>query len=245
LTLRGIKYAASVVVSPHAEHHRQITNGWARAAVFGASDGLVTNVSLILGFAGAQPGHTVVRLAGIAGLVSGAFSMAAGEYLSMQSQRELIEREVDVERRSLAEFPAAEQEELLAIFLERGIEPDFARRMSEELMKDPDMALRTHTREELGIDPSNVGSPVRAALGSFVSFCLGAMIPLLPWLLTSSGNPVWWSVGLGAVGTSIVGGIVGWFTQRGIIRGALRQLLITAIAAGVTFGVGRGVGSTA
>lgn len=232
-----------MVVSPHVEHHRQITNGWARATVFGASDGLVTNVSLILGFAGAQPGHSVVRLAGLAGLVAGAFSMAAGEYLSMQSQRELIEREVDVERRSLAEFPDAEEAELLEIFLSRGIEAEFAKRMSEELMKDPEIALRTHTREELGIDPSNVGSPVRAALGSFFSFCIGAFIPLLPWLVTSAGNPIWWSIGLGAVGTFVVGGIVGWFTQRGIIRGGVRQLFTTGVAAAVTWGVGHAVGS--
>ena len=169
--------------------------------------------------------------------------MAAGEYLSMQSQRELIEREIDVERRSLADFPDAEQAELLEIFLERGIEPDFAKRMSEELMKDPEMALRTHTREELGIDPSNVGSPVRAALGSFVAFGFGAFIPLLPWLLISRGDPVLWSIGVSAVGTFIVGGVVGWFTQRGVLRGGIRQLIITAIAAGVTWGVGRAVGT--
>jgi VIT1/CCC1 family predicted Fe2+/Mn2+ transporter len=169
--------------------------------------------------------------------------MAAGEYLSMQSQRELIEREVDVERRSLAEFPDAEEAELLEIFLSRGIEAEFAKRMSEELMKDPEIALRTHTREELGIDPSNVGSPVRAALGSFFSFCIGAFIPLLPWLVTSAGNPIWWSIGLGAVGTFVVGGIVGWFTQRGIIRGGVRQLFTTGVAAAVTWGVGHAVGS--
>jgi VIT1/CCC1 family predicted Fe2+/Mn2+ transporter len=232
-----------VVDSPHPEHHRQVTNGWARAAVFGASDGLVTNVSLILGFAGASPGHAVVRLAGLAGLVAGAFSMATGEYLSMQAQRELIEREIDVERRALAAYPAAEKAELLEIFIHRGIEPPLATLMADELMKNPDIALRTHTREELGIDPTTVGSPVRAAVGSFFSFSVGALIPLLPWLVTSGGDPVWWSIGLGAVATFAVGGTVGGFTQRGVMRGGLRQLVITALAAAVTWGVGHGVGS--
>lgn len=242
-TLRCRGYDAEVVVSPHSEHHRQITNGWARAAVFGASDGLVTNVSFIMGFAGASPGHSVVRLAGLAGLVAGAFSMATGEYISMQAQRELIEREIDVERRSLAAAPDEEQAELLAIFIERGIDPSLARRMSEELMKDPELALRTHTREELGIDPSNTGSPVLAAVGSFVAFAIGAFIPLLPWLVTTSGNPIVWSIVLAAIASFGIGGLLGWFTQRGVLRGGIRQLAITTLAAGVTFAVGRLVGA--
>jgi VIT1/CCC1 family predicted Fe2+/Mn2+ transporter len=232
-----------MVTTPRPGHHRQFTSGGVRAAVFGASDGLVTNVSLILGFAGANPGHTVVRLAGLAGLVAGACSMAAGEFLSMTAQRELIEREVDVERNALAEHPAAERAELLQIFLERDIEPELARRMVDELMKNPEIALRTHTREELGIDPTMTGSPWRAAFGSFWAFCVGAFIPLLPWLVTSHGNPVVWSIILGGIGTFTVGGCVGWFTRRGVLRGGVRQLLIAGAAAALTFGVGHGVGS--
>jgi VIT1/CCC1 family predicted Fe2+/Mn2+ transporter len=227
----------------HGEHHRSLTSGWARAAVFGASDGLVTNVSLILGFAGAQPGHSVVRLAGLAGMVAGAFSMAAGEYLSMTAQRELFEREIDVERRSIEASPEAERDELAAIFVGRGIDPALASTLATELMRDPDMALRTHTREELGIDPSAVGSPWQASIWSFVTFCFGAFIPLLPWLVTTSGNPVWWSVGLATVFTFALGAIVGRYTQRGVLRGGLRQLLVTALSASVTWAVGRAIGA--
>jgi VIT1/CCC1 family predicted Fe2+/Mn2+ transporter len=227
----------------HGEHHRSLTSGWARAAVFGASDGLVTNVSLILGFAGAQPGHSVVRLAGLAGMVAGAFSMATGEYLSMTAQRELFEREIDIERRSIEASPEAERDELAAIFVERGIEPQLAATLAQELMRDPETALRTHTREELGIDPSAVGSPWQASIWSFVTFCLGAFIPLFPWLVTSSGNPVWWSVALASVFTFALGGVVGRFTQKGVVRGGLRQLIVTALSASVTWSVGRAIGS--
>ncbi len=230
-------------MSPHPERHRQINDGWARAAIFGASDGLVTNVSLILGFAGAQPGHSVVRLAGLAGLVAGAFSMASGEYLSMTAQRELFEREIDVERRAIAQYPSAERDELEAIFVSRSIEPTLAAQLADGLMRDPELALRTHTREELGIDPNAVGNPVRAAMFSLVAFALGALIPLLPWLVTTSGNQVWWSVGVSAVASFALGGTIGWFSDRGVWRAGFRQLAITALAATVTWCVGRAVGT--
>jgi VIT1/CCC1 family predicted Fe2+/Mn2+ transporter len=211
--------------------------------VFGASDGLVTNVSLILGFAGASPGHSVVRLAGIAGLVSGAFSMASGEYLSVRSQRELMEREIDVERRAIEANPVEEQAELQQIFEQRGIEPDLATRLAADLMRNPDLALRTHAREELGIDPSNTGSPWTAAFWSLLTFSVGALLPLLPWLFTSGGNPIWWSVAFGGVGSFGVGAIVGKFSERGVFRTAIRQLFVTSISAAITYGVGKGVGS--
>ncbi len=211
--------------------------------MFGASDGLVTNVSLILGFAGASPGHSVVRLAGIAGLVSGAFSMASGEYLSVRSQRELMEREIDVERRAIEANPVEEQAELQQIFEQRGIEPDLATRLAADLMRNPDLALRTHAREELGIDPSNTGSPWTAAFWSLLTFSVGALLPLLPWLFTSDGNPIWWSVAFGGVGSFGVGAIVGKFSERGVFRTAIRQLFVTSISAAITYGVGKGVGS--
>jgi VIT1/CCC1 family predicted Fe2+/Mn2+ transporter len=232
-----------VTAEHYEEHHRSLTSGWARAAVFGASDGLVTNVSLILGFAGASPGHSVVRLAGIAGLVSGAFSMASGEYLSVRSQRELMEREIDVERRAIEANPVEEEAELQQIFEQRGIEPELATRLAADLMRNPDLALRTHAREELGIDPSNTGSPWTAAFWSLITFSMGALLPLLPWLFTSSGNPIWWSVGFGAVGSFGVGAIVGKFSERGVIRTAIRQLFVTSISAAITYSVGKGVGS--
>ena len=224
-------------------HHRQISGGWFRASVFGISDGLVTNVSLILGFAGANPGHSVIRLAGLAGLVAGGFSMGSGEYLSMKAQRELLESEIEKERQALVDNPVEEQRELRQIFIDRGIEDELAERLSTDLMRDPDLALRTHTREELGIDPSATGSPWMAALSSFWAFVVGAFIPLLPWLWSSTGNPILWSIGFAALGSAIVGGAIGWFTRRGIARWAVRQLVIAALAAAVTFGVGRLVGT--
>jgi VIT1/CCC1 family predicted Fe2+/Mn2+ transporter len=223
-------------------HHRQIADGGFRAALFGLLDGLVTNVSLILGFAGADPGHAVVRLAGLAGLVAGAFSMGSGEYLSMRSQKELYEYEIDVERRALEEEPELERQELRQIFVDRGIDEELAERLSTDLMKNPDLALRTHTREELGIDPSATGSPWIAAGSSFLFFSVGALIPLLPWIVTSFGNLMWWSVGLAGAATLFVGGAVGHYTRRGVNFSAARALVIMALASAVTYGVGHLVG---
>jgi VIT1/CCC1 family predicted Fe2+/Mn2+ transporter len=232
-----------VTVKHYEVHHRQISGGWFRAAIFGISDGLVTNVSLILGFAGANPGHSVIRLAGLAGLVAGGFSMGSGEYLSMKAQKELLESEIEKERKALADNPLEEQQELRQIFIDRGIEEELADRLSIDLMRDPDLALRTHTREELGVDPSATGSPWMAAISSFWAFVVGAFIPLLPWLWSSTGNQIYWSIGLAAVGAAVVGGAIGWFTRRGVLRSAVRQLVIATLAAVVTFGVGRLVGS--
>ena len=232
-----------VTVQHYEVHHRQITGGWFRAAIFGISDGLVTNVSLILGFAGANPGHSVIRLAGLAGLVAGGFSMGSGEYLSMKAQKELLESEIEKERKALLDNPLEEQQELRQIFIDRGIEEELADRLSIDLMRDPDLALRTHTREELGVDPSATGSPWMAALSSFWAFVVGAFIPLLPWLWSTTGNQIFWSIGFAAVGSAVVGGAIGWFTRRGVLRSAVRQLIIATLAAAVTFGVGRLVGT--
>jgi VIT1/CCC1 family predicted Fe2+/Mn2+ transporter len=226
----------------HPQKHRNVASSWYRAAVFGISDGLVTNTSLILGFAGANPGHNIVRLAGLAGLVAGGFSMASGEYISVRAQKELLEYEIDVERKSIEESPAQEQEELRQLFVERGIEVDLAQRLSADLMRDPEMALRTHAREELGVDPSTIGSPWGAAISSLFSFAIGAFIPLIPWIATPTGNPVVWSIVLAAIVAAAVGGVIGWFTRNGIIKWAVRQVLVGALAAAVTFGIGRLVG---
>ncbi|HEY5262760.1 MAG TPA: VIT1/CCC1 transporter family protein [Acidimicrobiales bacterium] len=226
----------------HSQKHRNVAGSWYRASVFGISDGLVTNTSLILGFAGANPGHNIIRLAGLAGLVAGGFSMASGEYISVRAQKELLEYEIDVERKSIEESPDQEQEELRQLFVSRGIDADLARRLSVDLMRDPEMALRTHAREELGVDPSTTGSPWGAAISSLVFCCLGALIPLLPWILTTSGNPVLWSIGLAVLGAGVVGGVIGWFTRNGVVKWALRQILVGALAAAVTFGIGRAVG---
>jgi VIT1/CCC1 family predicted Fe2+/Mn2+ transporter len=223
-------------------HHRQISDGGFRAALFGLLDGLVTNVSLILGFAGANPGHDIVRLAGLAGLVAGAFSMGSGEYLSMRSQKELYEYEIDVERKALASAPEEERLELRDLFISRGVEEELAERLSTDLMRNPDLALRTHAREELGIDPSATGSPWIAASSSFLFFSVGAIIPLLPWIIVATGNVMWWSIGLAGAATLFVGGAVGHFTRRGVVYSAVRALVIMGIASAVTFGVGALVG---
>jgi VIT1/CCC1 family predicted Fe2+/Mn2+ transporter len=224
------------------EHHRQISDGWIRAGIFGISDGLVTNTSVLLGIAGASSGHSFVRLAGVAALIAGGFSMATGEYLSMRATKELLEYEINVERKSIADDPEEERHELRDMFIERGIDEELAERLSVDLMRDPELALQTHVREELGVDPSATGSPWAASTSSLVTFSLGAFIPLLPWLWSSTGNQIWWSVGFAAVGSAGVGGAIGIFTRRGTFRWALRQVVVTGLAAGVTFGVGRLIG---
>jgi VIT1/CCC1 family predicted Fe2+/Mn2+ transporter len=226
----------------HEQEHRDIAGGAARAGVFGISDGLVTNVSLILGFAGAHPSAGVVRLAGIAGLVAGAFSMASGEYLSIQAQRELFERELAIERKALAEHPDLERKELIGIYESKGIDTEMAEELADVMMSSPEIALQTHAVEELGIDPAAVASPWRAAIVSFITFAIGAFIPLLPWLFTSGASAVLGSIVLGGAAALLVGGLLGRFTGRSIAASAFRQLLVTTLAAGVTFGVGRLIG---
>jgi vacuolar iron transporter family protein len=226
----------------HEEEHRDLTGGTARATVFGISDGLVTNVSLILGFAGAHPAASVVRLAGIAGLVAGAFSMATGEYLSMQAQRELFERELAVERRALAENPELERKELIGIYVSKGIDRTLAEELAETMMRSPEIALETHAREELGIDPKAIGKPVPAAVASFFAFAFGAFIPLLPWLVGSGTAAIVASIVFGALAALAVGALLGRFTGRSIAKSAVRQLLVASFAATVTYGVGRLVG---
>jgi vacuolar iron transporter family protein len=223
-------------------HHRDIRGGAARAAIFGVSDGLVTNVSLILGVAAAHPAAGVVRLAGLAGLIAGSVSMASGEYVSMQAQRELFERELEIERRELRRRPHVEQVELAHIYESRGVDPDTARAMADQLSRDPEVALDTHAREELGIDPKSLGSPVAAAVSSFVTFGLGAVVPLLPWFFGHGNGAALASVILGAVAALAVGGLLARFTGRSRLVSSLRQLAIAIVAAGATYLIGRAVG---
>jgi VIT1/CCC1 family predicted Fe2+/Mn2+ transporter len=214
----------------------------ARAAVFGASDGLVSNVSLILGVAGADPGAGVVRLAGLAGLIAGAVSMAAGEYGSMKAQQELLERELTIERRELARNPHVETVELSQLYQSRGVEPELARQLAEGVMTDPETALRAHAREELGIDPDALGSPVRAAGSSFVSFSLGALLPLLPWFVTSGTAAIVASVVLAVAGAAGLGVALARFTLGSPFRLAVRYVTIAVLAGAVTYGIGSAVG---
>jgi VIT1/CCC1 family predicted Fe2+/Mn2+ transporter len=227
----------------HGEHeHRNITSGGPRAAVFGVSDGLVTNVSLIMGVAGAGPSASFVRLAGLAGLVGGAISMAAGEYVSMQAQRELMERELAIEREALRHSPEAERAELAQVYVQRGIAPELARQMADEVSRDPEVALETHAREELGVSPRALGSPWVAAVTSLATFALGAFLPLLPWFFTSGTAAVVATIVIGAVAAFGVGALLGVFTERSVLRSAFRQLGIAVLAAGVTYGIGKAVG---
>jgi VIT1/CCC1 family predicted Fe2+/Mn2+ transporter len=229
---------------PIDHHHRNLSGGGPRAAVFGVSDGLVTNVSLILGVAGGHPSAGIVRLAGLAGLVAGAFSMAGGEYVSMQAQRELMQRELDVERRSLAHSPEGEARELVSIYESRGIDPSVARDVVDEVMKDPELALETHAREELGINPGQLGMPIQAALASFFSFAIGAVLPLVPWLIGSGTGAIIGSVVVSATAALVVGAVLGGLSGRSRLRGAARQLAVAVVAAGITFGIGRAVGTS-
>lgn len=223
-------------------HHRNLQGGGARAAVFGVSDGLVTNVSLILGLAGAHPVAGLVRLAGLAGLIGGAFSMAAGEYVSMRAQGELLERELALERHELRHRPEGERRELVRIYEERGVERALAHRLADEMMRTPELALETHAREELGIDPNALGSPVQAAVSSFAMFGLGAFLPLLPWLLAAGNGAIVASVVVAGAAALATGAALAVFTQRRWWWSALRQLAIAAMAAAVTFGIGELVG---
>ncbi|MDP9070643.1 MAG: VIT1/CCC1 transporter family protein [Actinomycetota bacterium] len=226
----------------HEHHHRKVQGGAARAAVFGISDGLVSNVSLILGVAGANPAPGVVRLAGLAGLVGGAFSMAAGEYVSMRAQTELLERELEMERVELRRSPENERRELAAIYQSRGVAPDIADELAAQMMRDPELALETHAREELGIDPEELGSPVQASVSSFLAFAFGAVLPLIPWFVTRGTAGTIGSVVVGALAAVAIGVALAAFTGRSAVRSALRQLAIAAAAAGVTFAVGNAVG---
>lgn len=228
--------------NPLEPHHRNVAGGPARAAVFGVSDGLVTNVSLVLGVAGADVDQGYVRLAGLAGLVAGACSMAAGEYISMRAQKELLERELAMEALQLERDPVVEQQELAALYIQRGIEPDLAKQLAADVMKDPKIALNAHAREELGVDPDSLGSPAAAAFSSFFAFAAGALVPLFPWFFRGGNDAVVASVFLGAVAALLIGYTLGVFTGRSRIWSATRQLLIAGAAAGVTYLIGSVVG---
>jgi VIT1/CCC1 family predicted Fe2+/Mn2+ transporter len=230
-------------VSAHPEfHHRDIQGGAVRAAVFGVSDGLVSNMGLILGVAGADPQPAVVRLAGLAGLVAGAISMAAGEYNSMRVQAELLQRELRIEARELRRRPAHETRELADIYEQRGLERDQARDVAEAMMSDPDVALEAHAREELGIDPEQLGSPLAAASSSFVSFSLGALVPLAPWFVGEGNAAKVASLVLGVLAAVIVGWLIGRSTDRPVGRAVTRQVAFTLVPALITFGIGNALG---
>lgn len=228
----------------HMVHrHRDVAGGSARAAVFGVSDGLVSNVALILGVAAAASEANSVIVAGTAGLLAGAFSMAAGEYVSMKAQAELIEREVEIERRSIARQPQAEIDELAAIYRARGIDADDAVKMAEAVMVDPEVALEVHAREELGVDPDDTGDPVGAAISSFVAFGVGAVLPLAPWFFIEGNAAIILSAVIGLLAAGAVGVALAYFTERSAVRTAARQMGWAVLACSVTWIIGSWLGT--
>ena len=220
-----------------ATRHRDVQGSAPRAAVLGLGDGLITNLSLILGIAAASTNASAVRLVGIAGLLAGAFSMAAGELVSVRTQHELRERELQVEREELAEAPDAERRELAAMYRARGVPPErrYGRSHSSANVR---VALDTHARLELGIDPDTSGSARQAGVVSFVAFGVGALLPLLPWFFGGGTGALLASIVIGAVAALILGGVIGALTERGVVRTAFRQLAVVSVAAAVTYGVG-------
>lgn len=224
------------------DRHQTTGGGNLRAAVFGVNDGLVSNASLILGVAGAGVEPSVILLSGIAGLLAGAFSMAAGEYVSVRSQREFYEYQIALEREELDQYPQEEAAELALIYQAKGVGKEEARRMADTLLLDPDRALDTLAREELGLNPDELGSPWGAAISSFLAFSLGAFIPLLPFLLLSGATAL--AGTLLATGISLfgVGAAISLFTGKQSLLGGLRMLGIGAAAGGATWLIGRALG---
>jgi VIT1/CCC1 family predicted Fe2+/Mn2+ transporter len=215
----------------------------ARAAVLGSGDGLLTNISLVLGVAGASTTGSAVRVAGVAGLLAGAFSMAAGELVSVKAHDELVQHEIAVERTELADDPAGEQRELAAMYRARGVPAKDADTVARILMAVPEVALDTHVRLELGVDPDDAGSSREAAVVSFLSFSVGAVLPLLPWFFTSGFAALLASIIIGASAAVALGAAIGLFSGQGVWRTAGRQLLAATVAASVTYGVGHLLGA--
>jgi vacuolar iron transporter family protein len=224
--------------------HRGDRSGALRAGVFGVSDGLVSNTSLVMGFAGSGVARTTILLAGVAGLLAGSFSMAAGEYVSMASQREMYEREISLEAQELEENPEEERAELVLLYRAKGLSRSDAEYLVDKIMADKKVALDTLAREELGLDPTALGSPVSAAISSFVAFAIGAFVVVLPYLIGSGTAALIGAIVLAAAALLAVGGGIGALNGRPVARSALRQLLVGTVAAAVTYGVGHAIGTS-
>lgn len=215
-----------------------------RAAVFGVNDGLVSNAALILGVAGAAADSSIILLTGTAGLLAGALSMAAGEYVSVRSQREMFEYQIGLEREELEQYPEEEAAELALIYAAKGIPKEEAVNLSKRLLEDPDRALDTLAREELGLNPDELGSPAMAAIASFAAFSAGAIIPLAPYVFSSSGQALAESIGLTCTALFGVGATLSLFTGRQALYGGLRMLGIGAMAGAATYFIGHALGVT-
>lgn len=236
-------HAMPTSVQDFGQRHRGVDSGGTlRAAVFGVNDGLVSNTSLIMGVAGAATDVKIILLAGVAGLLAGALSMAAGEYVSMRSQREMYEYQIGLEREELEEYPDEEAEELALIYQARGVDKEQARTFARGLLKNPRHALDTLAREELGLNPAELGSPWRAALSSFLSFAAGALVPLAPFL-SGFANAVPLSAGLAALSLFAVGAVLSLFTGRRALWGGARMVLIGAGAGVIAYLIGSLLGA--
>jgi vacuolar iron transporter family protein len=223
--------------------HRDVSGGWLRAAVFGAMDGLVTNIALVAGVGGAGASRDVILLSGVAGLVAGAFSMALGEYASVETQNDSVRAEAAVERAEIARNPRAEEAELVETFIDMGLSRKTAEQVSKEVHADEDLAVKMHISQELGVDLDEQPSPLAAGVSSFLCFSVGALFPLIPYLLGFSSLLA--GLGVGAVGLFVAGALAAGFTTRPWWLGGLRQLLFGAIGAGATFLVGSLIGISA
>jgi VIT1/CCC1 family predicted Fe2+/Mn2+ transporter len=228
---------------PAWKRHRAIGGNALRAAVLGANDGLVSNLSLVMGVAGAALDEQVILITGLAGLLAGAASMALGEWVSVQSSRELYERQIAVEAEEIAEIPDEEEEALALIYQAKGLPEPQARQLAARIMADEGTALDTMAREELGIDPQELGgSPWTAAGASFLLFAAGAVIPVIPFMFLDGMSAVWTSLGFASVGLFLIGTGIALITSRGVASSGTRQMLLGLAAAGITFGIGRLLG---
>ncbi|MCK6446038.1 MAG: VIT1/CCC1 transporter family protein [Planctomycetes bacterium] len=232
-------HAMPTTTSPERRHRAAASGGSLRAAVFGMNDGLVSNTSLILGVAGASAGPNAILIAGVAGLLAGAFSMAAGEYVSVLSQRELFEHQIALERAELAEYPEEEAEELALVYRARGLDDAEAKRLASRVMSDPQSALDALAREELGLDPDDLGSPWGAAGSSFAAFAVGALVPLAPFLVFEGTRAVLVAAAIAALALFGVGAALSLFTNKSAWASGLRMLSIGALAGGATWAIGK------
>ncbi|MGE0299259.1 MAG: VIT1/CCC1 transporter family protein [Dehalococcoidia bacterium] len=224
-------------------HHSDVSGGWLRAAVFGAMDGLVTTIGIVAGVGGGGADRQVIILTGMAGLVAGAFSMALGEFASVGAQNDALGREVDVERDEIRRHPDAERAELAQTYEDMGLTPQTARAVADEVHANPDLAVRVHITQELGVNPDDQPSPWTAAVSSFLCFAVGGLLPLIPFLLGSASLAL--GMAVGAVGLFVLGALTSRFTTRPWWLAGLRQLAFGAVAAAATYVVGALIGVSA
>lgn len=241
--IEGGKPGPRVQIARREPWHRGDRSGALRAGVFGVSDGLVSNTALVMGVAGSGVSHTVILLTGTAGLLAGSFSMAAGEYVSMASQREMYQREISLEAQELEERPEEERDELVLLYRAKGIPRDEATRLADRIIADRRVALDTLTREELGLDPTELGSPLSAAISSMLTFAVGALVVIFPYFFGGGTAALIAAIILAAAALVGVGAGIGILNGRPAARSALRQLMLGGAAALVTYGIGHLIGA--